>query len=118
MKWILALVFLSACVWPQSANAYTTGNDLQDDCSAALQGQSGARAGLCMGFIDGYRELAVMTQPSNAKLLCLPDAVSNGQLLRVIAKYLGQHPERLHLPAAQLIYDATNDAFPCPAATK
>ncbi len=101
------------------ASSYTSGNDFRDDCGAALHGQSGARAGICLGFIEGYRQLAPMLPPSaNLKLLCLPAEVSNGQIVKVVVKYLDQHPEKLHLPAAQLIYNATNEAFPCPAETK
>jgi hypothetical protein len=71
--------------------------------------------GLCVRFIDGYRQ----PPSANLKLLCPPDGVSNGQLVKVFVKYLDQHPEKLHLPAVQLVYDATNDAFPCaPAGTE
>ena len=104
----------------ETAQAYaenahlTNGNDLSDQCGAALAGQFGARAGLCVGFINGYRQLATMLPEQ--KLLCLPsENVPNGQLIKVVVKYLDQHPEKLHLPAAQLIYESTNEAFPCPA---
>jgi hypothetical protein len=119
MKLVLALVFLCGAAWGQSTPGYTTGSDLRENCGAALdkQTQSGARAGLCAGFIDAYRQLSIMVPAANLKL-CLPAGVEGMQLIKVIVRYLDQHPERLHLPAAQLIYDATNDAFPCPVATK
>jgi hypothetical protein len=67
MKWILALIFLSSSAWAQSAPSYTTGGDLRENCGAALekQTQSGARAGLCLGFLDAYRQLSVMAPAVN-----------------------------------------------------
>lgn len=49
----------------------------------------------------------------DAQLLCLPDGIGNEQFIRILLKYLDQHPEKLHLPAAQLVYDAMQDVFPC-----
>jgi len=121
MKCALVLVFLGCIACSRPARAHTNGNDLRDYCGAALdkQNQAGARAGLCVGFLDAYRQLAVMLPASaNLKLLCLPDGIGQEQLIRVLIKYLDQHPEKLHLPAAQLVYDATNDAFPCPTEKK
>jgi len=111
MKWSLALVFLCGV-----ARAYTNGNDLRDQCGAALEKQTGARAGLCVGYINAYRELAAMLPESAGIKLCLPaPGVGNEQFIKIVLKYLDQHPEKLHLPAAQLIYDATDEAFPCHA---
>ena len=68
MKWILGLALLVAggCC---PASAYTNGNDMRENCSAALdkQTQSGARAGLCLGFLDAYRQLAVMLPTANPR---------------------------------------------------
>jgi len=119
MKWILAMLLSSSVTWAHPSKGYTDGNDLRDQCGAAIAKDAGFGAGACLGFIEGFRQLAVMTQPvTNLKLLCLPDGVPNGQLAKVIVKYLDQHPEKLHLPAAQLMYDATDDAFPCAATGK
>ncbi|MGB9202746.1 MAG: Rap1a/Tai family immunity protein [Terriglobales bacterium] len=105
----------------QPARAYSTGKDLQGWCTAALDKQllSGARAGLCVGFLDAFRQLSrMLPSPSNTRLECLPEGVGQEQFIRVILKYLDEHPEKLHLPAAQIVYDAANEAFPCPAAAK
>jgi hypothetical protein len=116
----LALLFVFG-ICAQPAKAYSTGKDLQEWCSAAIdkQLQSGARAGLCVGFLDAFRQLSRMlpSQP-NVKLECLPDGGGQEQFIRVILKYLDQHPEKLHLPAVQIVYDAANEVFPCPAAAK
>jgi hypothetical protein len=120
MKWTLAVVFLCLISCARPAKAYMNGNDLHNYCSAALdkQSQAGSRAGLCLGFLDAYRQLAVMLPVSANFKLCLPEGVGQEQLIKVLVKYLDRHPEELHLPAAQLVYDATTEAFPCPAAAK
>ena len=119
MKWILALFFLSGVGQAQQSVSYTTGNDLQEECRVETISSSAKayKAGICRGFIEGYMQLAMMV-PSRPKLVCLPEHVTHGEVQKVVVKYLDQHPEKLHLPAAQLVYDATNEAFPCPASPK
>jgi hypothetical protein len=120
MKWLLVLFFLCSAVPAQhTESSYTTGNDLQEQCrvndiSSIREAFDG---GFCSGFIEGYAQLAMMAR-STPKMLCLPQQVTRGQVKRVIVKYFDEHPEKLHLPAAQLVYDATNKAFPCSADTK
>ena len=117
---LLALLFVPV-MSVQRARAYSTGKDLQEWCTAALdkQLQSGARAGLCVGFLDAFRQLSrMLPSPPNTRLECLPEGVGQEQFIRVILKYIDQHPEKLHIPAAQIVYDAANAAFPCPAAAK
>jgi hypothetical protein len=114
MKCILVLVFLGSVAWVQPASAQTSGNDLRDQCEAATRRETGIKAGLCIGFINGYQQLAVMLPASaNIKLACWPDGATPIQIAKIVVRYLDQHPEKLHLPAAQLIYDATSDVFPC-----
>lgn len=45
---------------------------------------------------------------------CIPSNVNNGQIKRIVAKFLNDHPERLHEPPAFIIVDALTGAFPCP----
>ncbi len=115
---ILSLALLCVLVISaKSASAYSTGKDLQEWCTAALdkQLQSGARAGLCVGFLDAFRQLSQMLpSPPNSRLECLPEGVGQEQFIRLILRYIERHPEKLHLPAAQIVYDAANEAFPCP----
>ena len=47
---------------------------------------------------------------------CTPKGASLGQLARVVKKFLQDHPESLHLDAGGLVYNALNEAFPCPEA--
>jgi len=50
----------------------------------------------------------------NPPLVCLPEqGIKNGQAVRIVVKYLREHPERLHEPAVHLLSWAISDAFPC-----
>lgn len=44
---------------------------------------------------------------------CVPKDVPVSQLVRVVVKYLEEHPAQLHNPAHGLVYASLKDAFPC-----
>ena len=46
--------------------------------------------------------------------ICMQTGVTQGQLGKVLAKYLKEHPEDLHQSAALLGMDSLMEAFPCP----
>jgi hypothetical protein len=46
--------------------------------------------------------------------ICTPDGVQNPQAIRVIHRFLKDHPERLHESGAGLAGVALANAFPCP----
>jgi hypothetical protein len=119
MKQIFALIFFGSLMLVHPAQAQANGNALREDCEAAARKEMGIAAGMCVGFINGYQQLAVMMPPSaKIKLACWPDGATPTQIAKIVVKYLDQHPEKLHLPAAQLVYDATQEAFPCSADPK
>jgi len=117
MKWILVVIFLTGIACAQSApKRYTDGNDLRDECGAAVAGQLGTyQSGHCLGFIEGYLQVAPIP---NLPTHCIPAGVTYEQLTKVVVKYLDQHPEKLHLAAVLLISQATHYAFPCSAKMK
>lgn len=122
MKHFGLAIVLVICAIGSSARAWAKvaggdGNDLEEECKAAIAGETGARAGLCVGFINAYRQIAAMIP--DQKLLCDPaNTIRNEQFIKVLVKYLDEHPEKLHLAGTQLVYDAMSEAFPCPAGKK
>jgi hypothetical protein len=119
LKCFLLLAFFLAGFQSIRAQTTTTGNKLREQCAAAIRHEMSIDAGLCIGFINGYQQVAVMLPPSaNVKLACWPDGATPDQIAKIVVKYLDAHPEKLHLPATQLIYDATYEVFPCPANPK
>ena len=65
-------------------------------------------AGKFDGFIGGIIEAYTFTS------FCQPNGVTRGQQFAIVTKYLNDNPEKLHLPARDLIIEAINQAFPCP----
>jgi hypothetical protein len=47
------------------------------------------------------------------KHFCKPDDVGKSQLIAVVKKYMGDHPEQMEFTAAGIVYDALVGAFPC-----
>lgn len=81
----------------------------------------------CQGFMQGLEDgVAVATaviQGSNPHLnlkgsiadlgICVPDQVNLLQGIRVVLKYIREHPEQAHLQSATLVFTADLQAFPC-----
>ncbi len=111
-----------------SAQVLKSGNDLLKACSVTLKVVSGepppadfSGAQFCMAYLEGFRsgiefsEAVVRGQgASNVKLpICIPSEATNGQILRVVTKFLIENPERLHEDKLTLTATALNRAFPC-----
>jgi len=75
----------------------------------------------CIGYVEGIvdgisEEVAyahAMTEKEPPSPFCLPEEAENGQLIRIVLKYIGNHPEEAHKRTAFLISLAMKDAFPC-----
>jgi hypothetical protein len=117
MKTLLAALFFFVILTGKSQAQNLTGMVILPMCKEATAGFNGGR---CAGFIDGVISgvfLAGMNEtPEQAHMrqgYCLPEAVTNGQNRTVFVKYLEDHPEELHKPAAVLLIDSLRKAFPC-----
>jgi hypothetical protein len=65
-------------------------------------------------YRDGYCSGLVAGVSSASPRVCPDDGVTGGQQIRVVLKYLQDHPEELHLDDALLVDRALAKAFPCP----
>jgi hypothetical protein len=68
----------------------------------------------------GFTQLGGLAYVSGAKdgmeisgEVCLPNGVSNGQVTKIVHKYLKENPAELHLPAVGIIYVSLGGTFPC-----
>ena len=59
-----------------------------------------------MGFVAGIYD-------SISGSLCLSDNPTVGQVSKVVARYLDNHPSECGRPAYELVLRALRDAFPC-----
>ena len=82
-----------------------------------------------LGFNDGVGTAISILQLNDSSLsylknsmedikICYPEGVENGQLIRLVLKYIRDHPEQAHEPAAVLVVKAELNAFPCAMPTR
>jgi Rap1a immunity proteins len=74
--------------------------------------------GYVTGIVDDHFNCQINEASSTAALdptkhFCLPDGVTPNQTVRVVVKWLGDHPARLHEGAIGLVIDALKENFPC-----
>jgi len=96
---------------------------LLETCQSVLQGvpkeadwHDGKDVAECYAYIHGFWDALQLSKNFNPTLLkevCFPSEVTLGQQVRVVAKFLEDHPEKLHLHRAFLVGMAFADAFPC-----
>ena len=74
---------------------------------------------LCVRYVEGamdaYDTMQGLSWSNPSKWICAPDNMQVEQAVRVFLKYADNHPEDLHYPAANVVWLAMHDAFPCPA---
>ena len=104
----LAVMLLSA----QSQAGYQTGNELLLQCESDSQVELALCAGYIMALND-YQEVLVRWSDLDEPYFCKPKGATSGQLIKVVTKWLNEHPEHLHLVASSLAANAMNEAFPC-----
>src|ERR1700674_4004112 len=130
MKYLIAFVLaLPLSTVAQAGNGFggMTGNDLLPMCQTGIEMSnknsknsstnelldSTRCVSYIQGFIDGF------TVRDNAEegmkpTLCFPDGATGAQMVRVVTKWLQDHPARLHEPAWGLIFLSFQESFLCP----
>lgn len=95
-------------------------NEFQRLCDGAARGShdpgpaAAYEDGLCMGFVLGATQfLSFWEHEGLPPIVCLPDAVTNGQAIKIWMKFLKDHPEDLHRAALLTYLAALKIAFPC-----
>ena len=112
--------------FPHRSNASIDGNDLLQKCTSLWAegpfnpGDNTQRldAGFCAGYVAGVTDSdamwkAVEGKTSKSIQYCMPEAVTNGQILRIIKKWLDDNPEKLHWRADLIIHIKLVEAIPC-----
>ncbi|WP_150816571.1 Rap1a/Tai family immunity protein [Pseudomonas fluorescens] len=96
------------------------GNTLLAQCQYSLQLTSNATpdysVGSCFGTVSAVMNTMTILYfdlPKEAKA-CFPrDGIQYGQAVRIVTRYLSEHPSRLHETGATLSIAAFKEAFPC-----
>jgi hypothetical protein len=114
---IIAAVVL-AVMMPLSAQSraefgmYLSGSDLLQKCESDSVAESNTCDGYILGILD-FQEALVGWSRLDEPIFCTPDSALSGQPIKVVIKYLNEHPEKLHLAASGAVTNALGIAFPC-----
>ena len=117
------ILFGGACsVIAETADRQPDGNTLLNDCTAAVRLADGDEvtppenldAIYCLGMIQGI-SLAdeIHGAAGHQRFFCPPQEAQTRQLVRVVVKWLNEHPKRLHEIDGVLIVLALSRGFPC-----
>jgi len=79
---------------------YTLGN--KSDLDKAIMGSRG------VGYIFGTFDTL-----SRSGLICAPTSVNAGQAQAIVLKYLRDNPDKWNQPAAELVFTAYHNLYPC-----
>ena len=125
-----AFVFFLLCGSCLTANtaaaAASDGNALLRQCTEAIKIMEGiadpdsidfGQAGRCMGEVDGFAGASAFYEkrPGAPRAICFPeDGITIGQSVRVVEKYLREHPQELHESSTVLLFGAFLSSYPCP----
>jgi len=117
MKYLLMIVLLFSFnqAMARTVNAFFDGNGLLGVCESYIsETGSVAKGNVCFGYVVGVADAgATFVDEDIRSSRCIPFNVMGSQLVRVVTKYLQEHPEELHLTASGLVAIALRDAFPC-----
>ena len=105
---LAVMLLLSA----QSQAGFNDGNTLLRECES----DSPVKLGLCYGYITGvadYQTTLLNWSDLDGPYFCMTESRSSHQLIKVVTKYLNEHPEELHLSAGGSVGNALHAAFPC-----
>jgi hypothetical protein len=64
-----------------------------------------------VGSLDAFS--AAMAAFGRPQTVCIPPAITNGQLMQVSVAYLRAHPEVANANGAQIVIGAIHRAYPC-----
>ncbi|ATR84458.1 hypothetical protein CS390_18970 [Pseudomonas sp. HLS-6] len=100
------------------------GNQLLKDCKTNIrlmngshfqQSDDGIGVGSCVGLVEGVMKTMAYLNTALEKDLrvCWPDNITNGQGIRIVVKYLEEHPKDLHKDRTLLAMFAFSQAYRC-----
>lgn len=98
------------------------GNDLLTKCKAAVDAMDGRGvsdkgmtvAPECLAFVGGFLDgIGASEKGDPQHILCFPEGVKLGQAVRVVERWLDEHPEKLHQTASACLFQALHSTFGC-----
>ena len=121
-----AWIFLFLLVPLPSFASLTNGNDLLEKCKDVFSESAltvaptvteSMNAGYCIGYFAGVTETETFwseVEPAGKiKHYCFPEGVTQGEVYRIVKKWLDSNPDKLHFAAETIIHNALVSSFPC-----
>ncbi len=110
------LLFLPIIAVAQSGSGVelrNSGTDFVRICGATVQGQPNPNSGVCSIWLTGVVD-GLQAYNANTKVLPLFDApdVTVGQVAKLVAKYIDDHPVNAKYPTAALVLGALVENYP------
>lgn len=101
---------------PAKSESDTSANYLQHACRSFVDGDEHYfEAGVCGGMLEAIRQFAQVRSGARHKVsglsITIPAGVTRGQLAKIFLKYVDDHPEKLHEPAAFVVLESLRLAF-------
>jgi hypothetical protein len=124
MRWVYAI---AACVvvFAGSVARAQSGKEMLQSCQLFQRGvheekgaiflPPGVDAAQCWDFMEAVQQFTSLADRDGKPLLnaCAKPDTTTTEIVRVFVAYALGHPDKLHLPAAAVAYNAMADAFPC-----
>lgn len=123
---LLALLMSLSLLLRAAVAAPVDGAEFLPDCQNILEKSESREydsfsTGYCLGVIQGTWDalfvasarVAAIGQESLLKMCPPEENISGDQAVRIVVKYLEDHPEELHIPLTYLVHRAFVAAFPC-----
>lgn len=123
LKLPMLATVVALSISPDTSIATEDGNELLKGCNVFVQlldegtmdQESAIDVGRCIGFMEAtlnWGKLYEIKNPESA-FFCTPSDLKTGQAVRIIVKYMREHPEDLHEPKIFLVIAALRSAYPC-----
>ena len=118
LKFVVASLFMVFSTIAAGMH-FSDGNQLQEVCNEAItfpfiKGEADVfTAGTCLGYLRATNDMYEIMAKDSERTICIPPGISGKQLIRIVVKYLREHPERLQNIASLLVFEAFQESFPC-----
>jgi len=104
------LLILACLVIACPAKADFTGADLQSACT---DNQDICDFWITSFLLGAFRSQTNAQQGNFSPVGCPPAGTTPTQARLIVEKYMHDHPEQLHLPGQDIVFAASQLAFPC-----
>ena len=89
------------------------GDDQQETQNFAGLSQWGTCVGYIAAVVDTMSNAFLTAKSVNAQQVCVSEHVQLSQLKDIVRRWLIDHPEKRHLAASLLVFQALKEKFPC-----